>query len=40
MEHETYLEWISADLDGELTPAQHAQLEEHLHTCQIGRAHV
>lgn len=33
MEHETYLEWISADLDGELTPAQHAQLEEHLHTC-------
>lgn len=33
MEHETYLEWISADLDGELTPAQHAQLEEHLNTC-------
>lgn len=33
MEHETYWEWISADLDGELSPAQHAQLEEHLRTC-------
>lgn len=33
MEHETYLEWISADLDGELSPAQHAQLEAHLSAC-------
>lgn len=33
MDHETYLEWISADLDGELSPAQQRQLQEHLHTC-------
>lgn len=33
MEHEEYWEWMSADLDGELSPAQHAQLEEHLRTC-------
>lgn len=33
MEHEEYWEWMSADLDGELSPAQHAQLEAHLHTC-------
>lgn len=33
MEHETYLEWISADLDGELSPSQQEQLQAHLHTC-------
>lgn len=33
MEHEKYWEWISADLDGQLSPAQHGQLEAHLHTC-------
>lgn len=33
MEHEEYLEWISADLDGELTPTQHHQLQEHLQAC-------
>lgn len=33
MEHEEYWEWISADLDGQLSPAQHGQLEAHLHTC-------
>ena len=33
MEHKTYLEWISADLDGELSPSQQEQLQAHLHTC-------
>lgn len=33
MEHEIYEEWISADLDGALSPAQHAQLEAHLNAC-------
>lgn len=33
MEHEEYWDWMSADLDGQLSPTQHAQLEEHLHTC-------
>ncbi|OUN25351.1 anti-sigma factor [Pseudoflavonifractor sp. An85] len=33
LEHETYLEWISADLDGELSPHQREQLNTHLRTC-------
>ena len=33
MEHEEYLEWMSAALDGQLPPAQRIQLEEHLRTC-------
>lgn len=33
MRHETYLEWISADLDGQLSPAQQKQLKTHLHAC-------
>ena len=33
MEHEEYLEWMSADLDGELSDAQHTQLQAHLHHC-------
>lgn len=33
MKHETYLEWISADLDGQLSPAQQKQLKTHLHAC-------
>lgn len=33
VEHETYLEWISADLDGELSPTQQEQLNTHLRSC-------
>lgn len=33
MEHEEYLEWMSAALDGQLLPAQRIQLEAHLRTC-------
>lgn len=33
VEHETYLEWISADLDGELPPSQREELYTHLRAC-------
>ncbi len=33
MKHEQYLEWISAALDGELTPEERASLDTHLAVC-------
>lgn len=33
MEHEKYLEWMSEDLDGQLSPAHCAQLKQHLQHC-------
>ena len=33
MEHEQYIEWMSAALDGEITPAERQALEAHLAVC-------
>lgn len=33
MNHKKYREWISAYFDGELTPAQKRELEQHLQAC-------
>jgi len=33
MNHKKYREWISAYFDGELTPTQKKELEQHLQTC-------
>lgn len=38
MNHQQYKQWISAYYDGELTPEQKSQLEEHLRYCPECRA--
>lgn len=35
---ETYLEWISAHLDGQLSDEEERELEEHLDQCPTCRA--
>jgi anti-sigma factor RsiW len=37
-DHSTYREWLNLDADGELPPAQRAQLDEHLATCAECRS--
>ncbi len=37
-DHNTYREWLNLDVDGELPPAQRAQLDEHLASCPDCRS--